>query len=366
MGEAELAKLDALGEEIDLDPETLRSTLDVALGLGAGGSRLRGPDDGGRFQLVVPVPPPWQDLVDDTLRLPANGGLGALRGLCFDPRLLLQRVGPRQVFKPRRDTALVHLGHSIYRRALNTFARARFPGAAAHGRATRWSVRQGEVPAGAEALVLLTLEELAVNELRETFHHWVRTLAIPVRDGALEAPLPHRPARALGAAHTSLPTAAQLAAARELWAEIDLDIRDLVRRQAADLSRHLAAALGRDRAEAETTERERFRQRQGEVSVLIERSTVQRLEREIAALEAESRQGVLIDGAARLRDLERSLEAREAEVRRRRQHYEELREQLQIERERVLNGIIPRRYALRGAAQVFPVAVEIRLRSGDD
>ena len=48
-------------------------------------------------------------------------------------------------------------------------------------------------------------------------------------------------------------------------------------------------------------------------------------------------------------------------MRRRRQHYEELREQLQIERERVLSGIIPRRFALRGTAQVFPVALEIRL-----
>ncbi|MGE0023682.1 MAG: DISARM system SNF2-like helicase DrmD [Hyphomicrobium sp.] len=361
LGDAELRKLAALAKEIDLDPDALTSTLDVALGLGIGGSRLHGPDDDGRFQLVLPVPVAWQELVDDTVRLPATGGLGALRGLCFDPRRLMREVGPRQVFHPRRDTVLMHLGHPVYRRALNTFARSRFPGASVHGRATRWSVRQGAVPDGADALLLLTVEELAVNDLRETFHHWVRTVAIPIRRGELAAALPHAPARALRAAHAAAPTPQQVAAARELWEEIGRDVRDLVRAEAAALSQRLAAALERDRAEADAAERERFQQRQGEVSALIERSTVQRLQREIDDLKAERQQGVLFDRDARLRELEQSVEEREAEVRRRRQQYEELREQLQIERDRVLSGIIPRRFALRGGAQVFPVAIEIRL-----
>ena len=361
MGDAELRKLAALGEEIDLDPDTLTATLGVALGLGAaGGPPLRGPDDAGRFQLVH-VPAAWTELVDDTLRASGNGALGAMRGLCFDPRHLMRQVGPRQVFHPRRDTVLMHLGHPVYRRALNLFARARFPGAAAHARATRWTVRRGEVPKGADALLLVTVEELAVNELRETFHHWVRTLALPVRAGDLGDALPHAPARALRVAATGAPSAKQVAAARALWEEVDRDVRDLVRDASAALSKRLATALERDRKDADATERERFQQRQGEVSALIERSTLQRLEREIAELKAESQQGVLFDRDSRLRDLEQSVEEREAEVRRRRQHYEELREQLQIERDRVLNGIIPRRFALRAAAQVFPVAIEIRL-----
>ena len=40
-------------------------------------------------------------------------------------------------------------------------------------------------------MVLLTIEELAVNELRESFHHWVRTVCLPVKDGAIAAALPH-------------------------------------------------------------------------------------------------------------------------------------------------------------------------------
>jgi hypothetical protein len=42
--------------------------------------------------------------------------------------------------------------------------RRRFPGG---DQVSRWTVRLGNVPAGAEALVLFSIEELAVNEIRE-------------------------------------------------------------------------------------------------------------------------------------------------------------------------------------------------------
>ena len=49
------------------------------------------------------------------------------------------------------------------------------------------------------------------------------------------------------------------------------------------------------------------------------------------------------------------------ELRRRRDHYEEIRGQLQRERTRVVEHLLPARFALAGSAQAFPVAVEIRL-----
>lgn len=364
MGGEELGKLAALADEIDLDPETLTRTLDAAMSIGIGGPRLKGPDERGRCHVVLPVPTHWQQLVDDTLRLPGNGSLGALRALCFDARHLMRRVGPREVFQPARDTLLMHLGHPVYHRALNAFARARFPGAVAETRATRWTVRAGDVPKGADALLLLTVEELAVNDLRETFHHWVRTLCIPIRKGELGDPLTHVSARSLSVQHSALPSPQQIQTARELWEDIRADVREQVRQQTGELTERLRRALERDRTESEKTERDRFQQRQGEVSALIAQSTIQRLEREIEMMKAERQQGILFDRDSRLKDLERSVEQREGEVRRRRQHYDELRQQLQTERERVLNGIVPKRFALRGGGQVFPVAVEIRLPKG--
>ena len=61
---------------------------------------------------------------------------------------------------------------------------------------------------------------------------------------------------------------------------------------------------------------------------------------------------------------ERSIESKREELERRRQHYEEVREQLARERERILNRVIPKRFAMEGEAQVFPVCVEIRFPKG--
>jgi hypothetical protein len=56
----------------------------------------------------------------------------------------------------------------------------------------------------------------------------------------------------------------------------------------------------------------------------------------------------------RLRNLEEELELRT-------RHYQGLLESLELEQNRVLEQVLPRRFELRNQAQVFPVAVEIRL-----
>jgi hypothetical protein len=97
------------------------------------------------------------------------------------------------------------------------------------------------------------------------------------------------------------------------------------------------------------------------LSHLIQEQSLARLEREIEELVAEQRQGTLFDTEQLVTELARSQRAKEEELARRRAHYEELRRLLDRERERVLDVLLPRRYAMRGDAQVLPVAVEIRL-----
>jgi hypothetical protein len=355
-GEPDLARLRALADEVDLDPESIRETLQAALGASA---PLEGPDDRGGYRLGT-VPPAWQAVVDDALRLAQrDGARGPIPKLLFDPARLVRTTNGRPVFRPESDLALLHLGHPVLHQALNRFARARFPGAdAAH--ATRWTVRRSPVPEGADALLVLTVEELAVNELRETFHHWIRTLRLPIRGGALEAALPHvaaRDLRLLGAA----PSVGDIRKARERWDEVEADVRALVTTLADELTARLRLALESEGRTALAEEQERFQARQGEVSRLIEGSTLSRLEREIREAEAELQQGTLFDAEGRIAELERTKAEKEEEVRRRKVHYEELRAQLQRERERVVHQLVPRRYKQRGYAQVLPVTIEIRL-----
>ena len=356
--EAEL--LDALATEIDLDDHALRDTLEAAMAVSGGRPQLGAAGEPGFFRVLRPDLPGWREVMDESVRRPASGGAeaGPMPRLAFSPEPFIERLGRLSVFLPRSDALLMHLAHPLMRRALGVLTRRRYPGA--RGEVSRWTVRAGGVPAGADALVLLSIEELGVNDLRETFHRWVRTLTLPVRDGGLGSPLPHVPARALdGAGEVSDPD--DRARAGEILEDVSVSLRAWLRTWRDELTGRLTSQLRVDGEAARRREDERYRQRQGEVSALIEQSTFARLTREIEQLRARGRQGQLFDEDERLAEIERSLEEKEEELRRRRRHYEEIREQLQRERTRILDRLLPARFALAGVAQVFPVAVEIRL-----
>jgi hypothetical protein len=142
---------------------------------------------------------------------------------------------------------------------------------------------------------------------------------------------------------------------------------DLKRFLAAHAKRLIAALQERLKSagvEAHKQEEERYRSRQGEVSSLIAENTLAKLEREIEKLKVERAQGLLFDEAARLDVIDRSIDDKQAEIGRRKRHYEEVRAQLDRERERILRHLLPKRHAMSAAAQVFPVALEVRLPRG--
>ena len=356
----ETAVIEAMAAEIDLDPGAMRDTLEAALAIPAGRPQLQADAESGFCRLLDSDLAGWRDVIDEAVRRPAPaGGYGPMPRLAFSTEPFIERLGRLSVFRPRQDALLVHLAHPLMQRALGVLTRSRYPGRNETG-TSRWTVRLGPVPAGADAVILLSIEELGINELRETFHRWVRTLALPVRDGIPGELLPHAPAQTLrDALGTNDPVAR--ARAGDIFDDARAGLQRWLRRYRDDLTERLRGQLQVDGEAARTREDERYRQRQGEVSALIEQSTVARLTRELKDLTEKTRQRGLFDEDERLAALERSIEEKQDELARRRRHYEEIREQLQRERGRILDQLLPKRFTLAGQAQVFPVAVEIRL-----
>lgn len=351
--------LAATAAELDLDPVAMRNTLEAALAIHAGRPQLECSEETHTCSLKNPGLPGWAEVVDDSLRLrTGTDSRGPVVRLAFDPSPFLTQAGQREIFSPRPDVALMHLSHPMFQKAMSALTRCRFPGTGES--VSRWTVRLGSVPEGVDALILLSLEELAVNDLRESFHHWVRTLAFPIRNGELGEPLVHQPALALrGAVPTKDP--ADHKRASHILEEAEHDLKRALAEHSANLTMHLQQQLKVDGDAARTQEDERYRSRQAEVSSLIAESTMQKLIREVEQLKAERDQGQLFDEAARLERIDRSIEEKEVELTRRKRHYEEVREQLQRERERILKHLLPRRYAMSGEAQAFPVTLEVRL-----
>ena len=356
----EAVSLDAMATEIDLDDRALRDTLEAAMAVPHGRPQLRVAEEPGFYRVVRPDLPGWRDVIDESVRRPTPDGAGGgpMPRLAFSPEPFIERLGRLSVFQPRSDALLMHLAHPMMQRAIGVLTRRRYLGGGSE--VSRWTVRSGGVPDGADAVVLLSIEELAVNELRETFHRWVRTLALPVRDAEIGIPLDHVPARIRRDA-PEVDDPDERERAGEIIDEVSASLRTWLRAYKDGLTKRLALQLGIDGKAARGREDERYRQRQGEVSALIEQSTLARLTREIEQLRERGRQGQLFDETERLTEVEQSIEQKQEELTRRRHHYEEIRDQLQRERTRILDHLLPARFAMAGGAQAFPVAVEVRL-----
>ena len=269
--------VEAMAAELDLDARALCDTLDTAMAIPSPGRpQLRQmAEDPGFWRVLRPDLPGWRDVIDEALRRPVpGGGRGPMPRLAFGTEPFIERIGRLRVFLPRGDAVFMHLAHPMMQRALGVLARRRYPGAG--GEASRWTVRRGGVPEEADAVILLSVEELGVNALRETFHRWVRTLALPVRDGVLGKPLAHVPARTLrGALETRDPEDRVRAGA--ILEDAGPDLGEWLRGYGNALTERLRRRLETDGEAARKREDERYRQRRGEVSALIEQSTVVRL-----------------------------------------------------------------------------------------
>jgi hypothetical protein len=361
-GKGAASDLEAIAAEVDLDPRSLRDTLEAAMAIRAGRPQLQCSEETRTCSVVRPDLPGWAEVIDDSLRLrTGKTSRGPVVRLAFSADPFLQDVGGRLVFSPRPDVALVHLSHPMTQKALSALARRRFPGTG--DAVSRWTVRLGGVPEGAEALLLLSCEELAVNDLRETFHHWVRTIGFPVNGDKLGNPLSHEPALKMRGA-TATHDQQNYQRAREVLDEVGPDVVRFLREHREKLTSDLRRQLVVDGEEARKREDERYRSRQGEVSILIAENTLGKLEREVDKLKGERRQGLLFDQAGGLEAIDRSIEEKQEEIARRKRHYEEVRKQLDSERERILKYLLPKRHAMSGEAQVFPVTIEVRLPGG--
>lgn len=356
------AQLKALAAELDLDPQSLRDTLEAAMAVRGGRPQLDCTDETLTCKLINPALSGWSDVIDESMRRPQKSGLpGPVARIAFDATPFLDNVGGRLVFSPRPDVLMAHLSHPMLQQATSTLTRRRFPGTG--DEVSRWTVRRSPLPPGVEAYVLLSVEELAVNHLRETFHHWVRTVVFPVTNGRIGGPLAHTPPIAMRDGQASFGPA-DYEAARDIVDENESGLKTWIKNHADQLTQELRNQLDEAGRIAKYDEEQRYRSRQAEVSTLISENTIAKLEREIEALKVARTQGLLFNEAQRIDEIDRSIEEKRTEIDRRARHHEEVRAQLDRERERILKVMLPKRHEMVGPVQVFPVSIEVRLAGG--
>ena len=248
-------------------------------------------------------------------------------------------------------------------RAINVLGRRRYPGQEV---VSRWTVREAVLPAGVEAIFRVHLEEMAVNQLREAFHNWVRTMDFPVIKGQLQAALPHHSAfhnRQKG----SLPEKKRIEEARNLYDDLFSDFRKLIIQEEKRCGEAILQKLADDGKQRLEEERKNFQSREGELSSMIRERTIASKMEELRRLKQKMEQ--MKDQPLLFEDFQQEEQNRiqddidsvKRAIQDDQDHYDELRRQLQKERTRIVEELLPRRFTLDGCVKLYPIAVEIIL-----
>ena len=89
-------------ESTDLDPRSLRDTLETVLAIPAGRPQLQTDEESGFSRVLHPDLPGWCDVIDEAVRRPApGGGYGPMPRLAFSTEPFIERLGSLSVFRPR-------------------------------------------------------------------------------------------------------------------------------------------------------------------------------------------------------------------------------------------------------------------------
>ena len=238
-----LTALNHLAAQIDLDPDSAKDALEAAMAADSGRPQLGKTDSLQRFDILNPGLPGWNDVIDETIRRPLpNRALGPVPRLTFSPLAFMQTIGDRKVFRPRMDTRMLHLGHPLMQKTKGTLTRRRFPGPAA---VSRWIVRYASVPEDADALIVIHMEELAVNALRETFHHWIHTQQVPVYGDELGSALAAVPAVDLRDARPCIDSEA-VQHGSDLLDEFEFDLQQVIKDRKNALAANITEKINTD------------------------------------------------------------------------------------------------------------------------
>jgi len=215
--------------------------------------------------------------------------------------------------------------------------------------------------AGTRGLLRLTVEELAVNELREAFHHWVRVWECEIdAEGRLQMPRPlnERPSVEAILLRDASSETALIESARRIFLDIEDNMADAFASIRESLNSSLKPLLAVATKEEVGKEKERLDARIAEIDVAMRDANVKAISKELDALIAEGEtwlfEEISRDEAERKQRLEEELELRK-------RRYRELRDFLKKEQKRLLEEVLPRRYSIAGNIQVFPVGLELVL-----
>ncbi|HOC94203.1 MAG TPA: DISARM system SNF2-like helicase DrmD [bacterium] len=340
---------------LGINPDSMARLLQEAMSLEKGDLESTG--ETGVYR-IVRIPPAWEGLVNDTIRLKSRQS--AMPKIVFDPSYFEERVSGRTVFRPKKDVMLLRLGHPVMRRATGVLKRRMWDHAGKRD-VNRWTVTGSALPTGLECVMVVYHTLQAVNTLRENIHSEVCASMFKVAgdrlskmDEALVAQITALPTHKLGRNELS-PWESRL---RKLWLPHEEQIKtfllELKKELKTDFDRRMKEFFSIEKSSRKTE----FDNRIKEIEKQKHPKAIERLMKQRDEQRKRLSHGILFadiqaEEEQKLRDIEWNLINT---------HVEQLKELLSREKERIVNGVLPKRFTLE-SVDIHPLAVEYIVKS---
>ena len=356
-GDYEQSMQNHLAAEISLgiSPDSMARLLQQAMALEKGALESTG--ETGVYR-IGRIPPAWEGLVNDSIRL--RGKQGAMPKIVFDPSYFEERVSGRTVFRPKKDVVLLRLGHPVMRRAMGILKRRMWEHTGKRD-VNRWTVVGSALPTGLECVMVIYHTLQAVNSLRENIHSEVLASAFKVSgdrlskmDDDLFKQINALPTQKLNRDELS-PWESRF---RELWLSHEGQIRAFLVEMKNEMKTDFDKRLKEYFSIEKTARKNEFDNRIKEIEKQKHPKAIERLIKQRDEQRKRLAHGILFadiqaEEEQKLKDIEWNLINT---------HVEQLRELLSREKDRVVNGVLPKRFTLE-SINIYPLAVEYIVRS---
>lgn len=350
-----LQRLTATEISLDLNPNNVADIFKYAL-QSDGGDLEEVQTQNGTVYRINPIPPTWNAIIDETIRIKSGNQKGALPRVVFNSSYFEKEVNGYKVYSYSDDVVLLRLGHPLIQKAILNMKRALWEDT----KLRRWTVQKGNLPHGINELIQVDLLLEVTNKLREVIHQEVITLNYQC-DGdniiAVDDSLKQYVSTIQKQKLTLDELDDTLDDIRDEWDEIKSDIRKEIQafreEKEAWFKQILETNLKKDKEEQKKVFDDRIKELKDDKLEKAKEKISEDLKAQTQGLQ-ELQMSLIEDVEGKAKEQIKNLEVQRDLIISNKQIMKEI---LEKEKERVLTKVLPQRYSLNNI-EVHPLAIE--------
>ena len=292
------------------------------------------------------IPPKWERIIKNSIFITSDYIRGAQPKLVFSPKRIEEDSMGRKMFKPRKDTKLLMLGHPLMNRAMSSLTRKLWESSDI-SKVNRWTVIKNTFQDGIDTIFLFNFQISMRNELGERFKTGLFQLPVAFKGEKLT--IGDNNNFSEGESLSKEEISDNIKEIRSQWFDAKTFAEKEREKLISRLEEDTVKMLKKELTKEIKNQTEMFEHRKRSLEKQKNPKYMVKLRKELLASEERALQMTFSEEENRKRrqkvaDLKIKMD--DADWQRRQSHINELKEKLEKEKTRIIERVLPKRYTL--------------------